>query len=292
MTPEIDPKGSLMAAARAGRLHPRWHTLAILLLAVVLMAACQPAAPPEELTGVLLQASYQVPDELSRLPLFDPFMNYLLYLPDTYYADPERDWPVIFYLHGSGSGPYTSEFLMTHGVPEIIYSGDLPDDFPFIVVAPQAWAGGTWWMEGMPALLISLLDDVLERYRADPERVYLMGVSMGGYGSWYIGSAFPERFAAMVSVSGSGYRNVAVPDPEEVCRMEDLPVWAIHGRRDMISDMTFSKLAAVALLDCGGEVVWTQYEDAGHFETTTLAHREPELFSWLLEHRRERGGSE
>jgi predicted peptidase len=110
---------------------------------------------------------------------------------------------------------------------------------------------------------------------------------MGGYGSWWLATAYPDRFAAMVSVSGSGYRTATAPAEEVVCKMRDLPVWAIHGERDMISDPTANKIQLLTLGACGGEVEWTLYPDAGHGEAYARAYRDPALYAWLLEHSRE-----
>ena len=86
------------------------------------------------------------------------------------------------------------------------------------------------------------------------------------------------------SVSGSGYRTPLPPGPEVLCKLKDIPVWAIHGANDLISDPAANKLYAFALKDCGGEVEWTLYPDAGHGETYARAYRDPALYDWLLEH--------
>jgi predicted peptidase len=110
---------------------------------------------------------------------------------------------------------------------------------------------------------------------------------MGGYGAWILATAYPDRFAALVSVSGSGYRTQHMPGEDVLCRLEEVAVWGIHGLEDRISAPEASKLFAAALkTSCEGEVRWTQYEDAGHLETSEIAYRDPALYAWMLEHSR------
>jgi predicted peptidase len=110
---------------------------------------------------------------------------------------------------------------------------------------------------------------------------------MGGYGSWYLASTYPEKFAAMVSVSGSGFRTEYLPDEETLCKLETVPVWGIHGVLDQISMFEANKMVMAALdAVCDGEVKWTQYENLGHGGTYDRAYRDPALYSWMLEHSR------
>src|SRR5205823_8592635 len=96
-------------------------------------------------------------------------------------------------------------------------------DFPFLVVSPQCPLGAHW----NPRDVIALLDELIETEAVDIVRVYLTGMSMGGYGAWETAIAFPDRFAALAPVCGGG-------DPRQVARIKHLPVWAFHGERDDI----------------------------------------------------------
>jgi predicted peptidase len=257
-------------------------------LVLALVAACGPApAPPPPLTEVHLQAGFQVPDALAGAAPSHNTMDYLLWLPAGYGQDPDQSWPLILFLHGAGGGENNSQFVMSYGLPEVLYRGEQPQPFPFIVVSPQAYPGVPWWDEETLLILGALLDEVVRAYRVDPARIYLTGLSMGGYGSWWLATAQPERFAAVVSVSGSGYRTATPPAEGTVCKLGDVPVWAIHGARDMISDPASVKLQVLGLAACGGEVEWTLYPDAGHVETYERAYRDPALYEWLLVHSRE-----
>lgn len=251
-------------------------TILVLLIVACQSSTQQGASLPEEgseaialesqlPTGVHLQALYQIPDIIEGQVASQDEMRYLLYLPEGYWDDLDKHWPLIFFLHGAGDEDFDSTYVLSMGLPAVLYLGQEPEDFPFIVVSPQAFPGSAWWTGDRLAILNALLGEVIETYRVDPDRVYLTGLSMGGYGTWYLATAYPERFAAMVSVSGSGYRTNFIPEEETLCRLKDIPVWAIHGAQDVISAPEASKLFTSALqVTCGGEVKWTQYEDLGH----------------------------
>lgn len=254
---------------------------------VLLLLGCE-AAPAPLPVEVFLQATFEIPELVEGQPISHPQMNYLLYLPRDYNEQAERLWPVILYLHGSGSGENDSAFVMSTGLPEVLYTGGQPEEFPFIVVCPQAFPDAPWWEEDEPAIVMALLDDAIERYHGDPDRVYLTGLSMGGYGSWYLAAQYPERFAAMASTSGSGFRTLSVPKADVLCQLAGVPVWAFHGARDQISDPNVSQLFASTLeARCGNEVRWTLYPDDGHLSTAARAYRDPDLYRWLLEHSRQ-----
>jgi len=288
--------------------------LVLMLAIAVLLAACQTAGSTEEQdpapggeasngsqdsqegvvhldpqlpTGVHLQAAFQMPETLEGTPTVHDELRYLVYLPEGYGDDPEREWPLIFFLHGSGDEDYDSTFVLSFGLPAVLLAGEQPEDFPFVVISPQAFPGETWWSPGMIPALAALLDEVAETYRVDMDRVYLTGLSMGGYGAWWLATAYPDRFAAMVSISGSGYRTPFVPEPETLCRLADLPIRAIHGARDRISEARASQMNVVALQQqCSGDVEWELYEDEGHIGAYERAYRDPALYEWMLEQSR------
>jgi len=272
------------------------------LLAWLALSACQaatvqrmePARTPVGLplspqlpTDVNLQGVFKIPAEYEGFPTIHTEMRYLLYLPEAYYREPDRRWPVILFLHASGDDDNDSEFLMSFGLPEVLFLGEQPGEFPFVVLSPQAFPGVTWWEDDTQLVLIALLDEILKNYRADPARVYLTGLSMGGYGSWHLATTYPDRFAAMVSISGSGYWTVRVSRRDFLCQMQDLPVWGIHGALDSIADPQRAEENLKILADsCGGEVRWTLYPDQGHIGAAAVAYRDPALYAWLLKHSR------
>lgn len=275
----------------------------VFLVLTLVLTSCQPSPDvstpdveegdegaqlePRLLTEVHLQAVYKIPSLIEEKKPTHDEMRYLLYLPEGYWDDAERLWPMIFFLHGAGGEDNDSSFVMSMGLPEVLYTGEQPDDFPFVVVSPQAFPNTAWWAGDTLAILNALLEEVITTYKVDPDRVYLTGLSMGGYGSWILATTYPEKFAAMVSVSGSGYRTSVIPGEDVLCKLKDIPVWAIHGVQDMISALEPNKRFVFVLKSfCLGEVIWTQYDDLGHGGTYRRAYRDPAIYKWMLEHSR------
>src|SRR4051794_4322852 len=124
-------------------------------------------------------------------------LGYLLYLPPEYGKDPKKTWPVILFLHGSGEkGDGKSEInkVKLHGPPKVV---EHKKDFPFIVISPQCPTDQRGWR---PEPLAALVDDVLANYKADPDRVYLTGLSLGGFGTWSLAARHPDKFAAIAPI--------------------------------------------------------------------------------------------
>lgn len=257
----------------------------MLIFLIVILIACNdtPAESPYQ-TEMHLQAVYDINKVAPGVSPTHSDFNYLLWLPEAYGLDPQKEWPLIVFLHGSGDDDNDSAFVIGQGLPEVLYQNEQPDDFPFIVISPQSLPGNTWWAGDMPVLINALIDDVIENYQVDTDRIYLTGLSMGGYGSWILATAYPDKFAAVVSVSGSGYR---VPDPnlETLCTLKDIPFWAIHGDADRISQPAANEFYADTLkISCDGDITWTLYEGEGHMSTFRRAYRDPALYEWLLAH--------
>ena len=122
-------------------------------------------------------------------------LDYLLHLPGGYEASPDRTWPLILFLHGAGERGSDLNLVMKHGIAKV--AGERAD-FPFITVSPQC-PENTWWADHRQALT-ALLDHVAGAYRVDLDRVYLTGLSMGGYGTWTLAASEPQRFAARSSI--------------------------------------------------------------------------------------------
>jgi len=201
-------------------------------------------------------------------------LNYLLYLPRDYEADPRRKLPLILFLHGMGErGNNELELVKKHGIPKIV---EQKEDFPFIAVSPQCPKNSFWTAE--IEALNALLDEVIAKYRVDVDRIYLTGLSMGGYGAWSLAIAYPKRFAAIAPICGGG-------EPSEVPVLKDVPVWVFHGEKDNLVPPEESKKMVDALKACGGDVKFTLYPDADH-DSWTRTYDNPELYEWFLKHSR------
>lgn len=200
-------------------------------------------------------------------------LNYLLYLPQDYAGAQQRAWPLIYFLHGAGERGKDPKQLKRHGVPRVV---EERPSFPFITLSPQC-PPGLWWLELLDELW-ALLEKTMTDYRIDPARVYLTGMSMGGYGTWHLATAHPECFAAIAPVCGGG-------NPLRVCTLRDVPVWAFHGAQDPVVPPSESEKMVNALRECGGDVRLTIYPELAH-DSWTITYANPELYEWFLQHRR------
>jgi predicted peptidase len=200
-------------------------------------------------------------------------LNYLLYLPEGYGKE-EKAWPLVLFLHGAGESGDNLEKVKIHGPPKMIEAGK---GFPCIVVSPQS--PGRGWN---PETLNALLDDVEAKYKVDKDRVYLTGLSMGGFGTWALAAAHPERFAAIMPICGGG-------NPADAGKLKDLPIWVFHGAKDRAVPLERSEAMVKALKEAGAKSVQlTVYPDAGH-DSWTATYDNPEVWAWLF--KQKRGGA-
>jgi predicted peptidase len=196
-------------------------------------------------------------------------IDYLLFLPQGYEKSKQR-WPLMLFLHGSGESGTNLAKVKIHGPPKIVES---KPDFPFILVSPQS-AGRGWNSDTLNALL----DDVIRHYRVDKSRVYLTGLSMGGYGTWSLAAAHPEKFAAIVPICGGG-------NPADAKKLAALPIWVFHGAKDPAVPVQRSREMVEAIKTAGGNVKFTEYPEAKH-DCWTETYDNPELYKWLLAQKR------
>ena len=207
--------------------------------------------------------------------------NYLLFLPAAYGNDPSQKWPLIIFLHGSGTRGNNIDNLMYEALPQIL--GFTPD-FPFIVLSPQLTNDSEedyWTREKVVASLFALLEEVQEKYSVDPERIYLTGVSIGGNGVWEIGLSYPDRFAALVPVMGFYGDTASVEVPDNICDLKEVPIWAFHGVKDHIVPLWVEEDLVNALKACGGNAQMTVYPDGDH-DISGQAYENQDLYTWLL----------
>jgi predicted peptidase len=208
-------------------------------------------------------------------------VKYLLFLPEGYDAKSAKLWPLIVFLHGAGERGTNVWKVATHGPPKNV--ADHPD-FPFIVVSPQCPEGEHWSND----ILLGLLGEITRDYKVDQSRVYLTGLSMGGYGTWDLGLTYPEKFAAIVPICGGGQKiTLGLASREKPQALKTLAVWAFHGAKDPVVPLEESQRMVDALKKVGvQEVKFTVYPEAGH-NSWTEAYNDPQLYDWLLQHKRE-----
>ena len=197
--------------------------------------------------------------------------DYLLYLPPNYDRAARERWPLVLFLHGAGERGDNLEAIKQHGLPKLIAAGR---EFPFIVVSPQCPADTRWEIQALE----TLIDEIARTHRVDADRIYVTGLSMGGFGTWSLAQRRPERYAAVVPICGGG-------DPRFAVKLKHLPIWAFHGARDDVVRPIETERMIQAIRDAGGSPRHTVYPDAGH-DAWTQTYENEELYTWLLAQRR------
>lgn len=193
-------------------------------------------------------------------------LNYLIHYPITY--DPHKKYPVIFYFHGSGSRGFHVNALMR---TDYFTLTNQLEQFEFITIAPQCHEDS--WFD-LWETVKGLVDTVSETDFCDPQRIYAVGASMGGYATWQIAMSMPWRFAAIIPICGGGmYWNAE--------RLKNIPVWAFHGKNDNIVKAEESIKMAEAVNAFGGNAKLTLFDDVGH-EAWRWVYTDPDVFEWLL----------
>jgi predicted peptidase len=206
--------------------------------------------------------------------------RYEVFVPHGY--SPDRPVPVILFLHGGGEAGTDGHRQTEVGLGPAVRAREAT--FPFLVVFPQARENvpATFgsWVPGQPDgdRALAILDEVQRAYRTDPARVYLTGISVGGFGVWQMAARFPERWAAIVPVCGRSPRARAAI-------LKDLPCWCFHGADDGVVSVEESREMVEALRQVGGQPRYTEYPAIGH-DCWDRAYATDELYDWLLSQRR------
>lgn len=256
----------------------------LLLLALGCLSA---AVLPSPAHAAENQTEHRFERTISRTVAY----KYLVYHPKGYAADTTKRWPVILFLHGAGERGDDVWKVAKHGPPKLIReAGDSPAakllKENFIVVSPQCPANKWWETEG----LLGLLDEVSAAHRIDASRVYLTGLSMGGFGSWALGVTQPDRFAALAPICGGGdFVSVVLGSTQKREALRTLPIWAFHGAKDPTVPLDESERMVERLKKAKVESVQlTVYPEAKH-DSWTETYNNPELYTWFLKHSRKAG---
>ena len=199
-------------------------------------------------------------------------MPYLLHIPAQYNEDRQKRWPFILYLHGGSARGDDLEKLRTMGLPKRL---ERDRDFPFIVASPLLPEGEIWTDVGA---LGALVDQVARLHRVDPARIYVTGHSMGGRGALYVAYKQPGRFAAVAALSPYS------PITAWSKNLAHVPLWLIHGAKDVQAPIKDSEELVKAIEKAGGKPRFTPLPDADHFILEWYDRNE--IFDWLMEHRK------
>lgn len=198
--------------------------------------------------------------------------RYVVYVPYDY--DPKEKWPVILFLHGAGERGDDGLAQSAVGIGQAVRFH--PDRFPAIVVMPQC-PKDVWWDSCLDHVDLAL-EQTLAEYNTDRSRVYLTGLSMGGYATWIYGAMKTDTFAALMPICGGG-------KVEDAAALAKLPIWAFHGGADETVKPEESRKMVDAVKKAGGAVQYTEYKGVGH-NSWDAAYGDAKAIKWLLSQRK------
>ena len=204
-------------------------------------------------------------------------MQYWLFLPADYEAQAKSGGaPLLLFLHGAGErGKESGENIVkvkVHGPPRLLDNPEFARKMPCITVSPQCKNGFAW----SPAQLMLLLDHIEANYKVDKSRIYITGLSMGGFGTWMCLQESPSRFAAAAPICGGAKTGWAK-------NLTDVPIWAFHGDADPVVPEELSKNMVDALKKAGGKkIIYTVYEGIEH-DSWTQTYDNQLLYDWMFQ---------
>ncbi|MEN8121683.1 MAG: prolyl oligopeptidase family serine peptidase [Bacteroidota bacterium] len=196
-------------------------------------------------------------------------------------------YPLILFLHGSGERGDDNKIQVMH-ISELFLNQENRKEYPAFVIAPQCPKNKRWvevkWdldkhtMTQNPSesmqLTMDLIDSLIQKYPIDPQRIYITGLSMGGFGTWDAIARYPDKFAAAVPICGGGDENTAKS-------IADIQIWAFHGADDKVVKVERSRNMIEAIRKEGGSPKYTEYKGVGH-GSWIPAYKEKGLLKWLF----------
>jgi predicted peptidase len=218
-------------------------------------------------------------------------LQYRLFIPEGY-KDSKESYPLVVFLHGAGERGDDNTAQLVHGVADFV-NPDSQKKRPCFVIAPQCPNDEVWVWGLIPKLekkskkpaveagdLVPLLVEVLcKEYRIDKKRIYLTGLSMGGFGTWELMCRNPNLFAAGVPICGGGHTSQAD-------RIAKIPIWCFHGEKDGIVPVKDSRAMIDAVKKAGGKPKYTEYKGVDH-DSWTQTYRDVKVHEWLFEQKKE-----
>ena len=218
-------------------------------------------------------------------------LPYRLLVPKNY--DAAQKYPLVLFFHGAGERGIDNTAQLVHGMGAFS-SDENREKFPCFVIAPQCPEGKRWvevhWgddrhdFDARPSetmqLVIELLAAFPKEFSIDLQRLYVTGLSMGGFGTWDIISRFPDKFAAAAPICGGGDEKMAE-------KIAGVPIWAFHGDKDTVVKPSRSRNMIAAIKEAGGKPLYTEYQGVGH-DSWVRAYADPELIKWMFAQRLKR----
>ncbi|MCW2120689.1 prolyl oligopeptidase family serine peptidase [Flavobacterium sp. 7A] len=193
-------------------------------------------------------------------------LQYALHLPE----NTKEKKPLLIFLHGSGEKGTDIELVKVHGPFKYLKSNEI-DAF---VLAPQCPENEYWDSEVLYRLIIK----IQKEYNVDANRIYLTGLSMGGWGAWNLAFAHPETFAALVPIAGFVDR---IPKVEN-CKIKDIPIQMFHGLLDDVVNIENSINIYKSLKKCHSNINFTIFDDANH-DSWSRVYDDPKIYEWMFQ---------
>ena len=264
---------------------------ALLISVAFLKGDCQPLQGSQPQSDASRSDAYQAKESrpMMKKTVAGHKLRYLLQTPAG--EKPKAGWPLLLFLHGYGECGKNIEKVKTHGPLKLISEFDSLAGC--VVVSPQCPSNSWWRVDALKALVEEVIED---RGDIDRRRLYVTGLSMGGYGTWSFISHYPDFFAAAIPICGggdplrlpanrpptkSGIKNEF--DPDGLKRARDLPVWTFHGFKDGSVPIVETEMLVRILKDAGSKnVKFTAFDGAGHVAAWEKAYNNPEVWKWLF----------
>lgn len=219
-------------------------------------------------------AGQQVPQAFTSVYAPTETTHYQFFLP-VGYGDTSTKWPLVLFLHGAGESGTDLEKVKIHGPPKLVVQQ--PQNYPFVLVSPQANFKGPLVDAWDPKLLKELIDSIVSRYSIDTDRIYVTGLSMGGYGTIRLTAHAADKIAAAAPICGGGWPNYAA-------ELAKVPMWFVHGDDDKAVPPEYSLTLVHAIRAKGGKPRLTILEGVGH-DSWTQTYADPKFWEWLLQQR-------
>ncbi|MGE0609423.1 MAG: dienelactone hydrolase family protein [Pirellulales bacterium] len=217
----------------------------------------------------------------------DEVFRYRLLKPSK--IEPGKKYPVVLFLHGAGERGHDNTMQLLY-LPEQMSRPEWREKFPCFLIAPQCREGQQWvevpWSDPKSSpmkqpgsqmrVVMRILQKVRKEQPADERRVYLTGLSMGGYGTWDLAARHPEWFAAAAPICGGG-------DEQAAGKLKDMPLWAFHGDQDNAVPVGRTRSMIEAVRQAGGKPKYSELPGVGH-NSWVPAYGDPEgLIPWMFE---------
>jgi len=204
-------------------------------------------------------------------------------------VDQDQKYPLVVFLHGAGERGNDNVAQLQY-FPTQLAQPRWRDRFQCYVLAPQCredrkWVDVDWSSSGDPEMpetageqlqsVMLMIERTLKDEQIDADRVYLTGLSMGGFGSFDLGARHPEWFAAVAPICGAA-------DPSKMAALKSTPIWIVHGDQDEAVPVDRSRSAVKALRDAGGHPIYTELPGVGHDSWTPSYEDNDGLVPWMF----------